>query len=495
MLFLAGIFSSLASLLVGLASPTAQVADVRESVLKVFSSVSPPNPFRPWEVTPPSDVTGSGVVIEGGRILTNAHVVAYAQQIYVQPHGSSDKLDATVEFIAEDCDLATVVLDDKEGIAGLQPIPLAADLPSLQTKVSVLGYPTGGDSLSVTEGVVSRIEFALYRFDTSALRIQVDAAINPGNSGGPGIVDGKITGVVFSRFAEGENIGYLIPAEVIRHFLDDCTADGKYDGFPRINALGSTLENPTLRRYLGLGRDDTGVVVHRVFRPEIADLLRPWDVVAACDGIRIDNGGNIAIADGVRVGWGYLVARKPTGSSVSLEIIRRGERLTVEIPTTTETNAVVEKMATVRPTYFVYGGLVFSPVTSEMLYAIPQRALAAMAGNGALLAKRMGDQRREQGEELVVTCCPILPHKLTKGYDIGMLWVVTRLNGQVIRNLRQMIELIKQNKEEFLVFEFGEMGDGKVVLDPALVEQYASEILRNNNIAAPCSEDLRDLWP
>ena len=91
-----------------------RAGEVRQSVVKIFSSQSPPNMFRPWEVTPPTELTGSGVVIEGGRVLTSAHVVAYAQQIYVQPNESSDKLDATVEFLSRDCDLATLTIDEPD---------------------------------------------------------------------------------------------------------------------------------------------------------------------------------------------------------------------------------------------------------------------------------------------------------------------------------------------------------------------------------------------
>ena len=98
--------------------------ELRKSVVKVFAAKSPPNMFRPWEVSSPADITGSGVVIEGGRILTNAHVVEYAHQIYVQPYESSDKLDATVQLLSAGVDLATLQLDDPEAVRvmGLSPL-------------------------------------------------------------------------------------------------------------------------------------------------------------------------------------------------------------------------------------------------------------------------------------------------------------------------------------------------------------------------------------
>ena len=71
-------------------------AALENSVVKIFSTMRYPDPFKPWTKQAPSEATASGVVIEGKRILTNAHVVAYATQIYVQPHRSADRLPAKV---------------------------------------------------------------------------------------------------------------------------------------------------------------------------------------------------------------------------------------------------------------------------------------------------------------------------------------------------------------------------------------------------------------
>jgi len=468
--------------------------DIKSSVVKIFSSQSPPNMFRPWEITPPSDVTGSGVLIEGGRILTNAHVVAYAQQIYVQPHESSDKLDATIEFISQECDLATLTIDEPEEIEHLKPVPLDEELPALKTKINVLGYPTGGDTLSVTEGVVSRIEYAAYSYTGRALRIQVDAAINPGNSGGPGVVENKIVGIVFSKFSSGDNIGYLIPSLVIRQFLNDWTADKKYDGFPKIGVVGATLENPSIRKYLKLKKEVTGVVIHKVTRPEAHELLKPWDVIMACDGVDIDNLGMVSIGKDIRVHWAHLISSKPPGGSVKLTVWREGKQLEIEVPTLAKLDKVIQGMEHDRPTYFIYGGIVFSPVTNELLVS-GSRTLAYLGLSGRLMPTFINKFKESPDEEIVSTVCQILPHKLTKGYEITPLSVVTHVNDQPIRNLRHMIQLIKENKEEFIIFRFEDEYEEKIVLEPKRVEKYTPEILRNNNIPWICSEDLRDIWP
>jgi putative serine protease PepD len=87
-------------------------------------------------------------------------------------------------------------LDDETFFAERPPLPRAAGLPEVTAGVAVYGYPVGGTGLSVTRGVVSRIDYDALDADTAALQIQVDAAINPGNSGGA-LVDcsGDLVGV------------------------------------------------------------------------------------------------------------------------------------------------------------------------------------------------------------------------------------------------------------------------------------------------------------
>src|SRR4051812_5285679 len=80
--------------------------NVENAVVKVFSTLRYPDPFKPWTKQAPSDVTASGVVIEGNRILTNAHVVLYSSQVQIQGNQAGDKISATVVGVAPGIDLA-----------------------------------------------------------------------------------------------------------------------------------------------------------------------------------------------------------------------------------------------------------------------------------------------------------------------------------------------------------------------------------------------------
>src|SRR6202167_1455546 len=240
------------------AADQAEAPALENSVVKIFSTMRYPDPFKPWTKQAPAEATASGVVIEGKRILTNAHVVLYASQVQVQANAAGDKVSATVIAVAPGIDLAVLQLDDASFFDSHPAIKRASELPQIKDAVLAYGFPTGGTSLSITKGIVSRIEFVPYNFPVSGLRIQVDAAINPGNSGGPAIADDKMIGLAFSHLQNAENIGYIIPNEEVELFLKGI-AGGHYDGKPGLYAELQTLENPALRGLLNLDSSVRGM--------------------------------------------------------------------------------------------------------------------------------------------------------------------------------------------------------------------------------------------
>src|ERR1700731_4013383 len=270
-----------------------QTPAIENSVVKVFATMRYPDPFKPWTKQAPSEVSASGVVIEGNRILTNAHVVLYATQVQIQANAAGDKVPATVLAVAPGIDLAVLQVDDASFFDTHPPVARASKLPQIKDAVLAYGFPTGGNSLSITKGIVSRIEFVGYNYPVSGLRIQVDAAINPGNSGGPAIAGDKMIGLAFSKLGgDTQNIGYIIPNEEVDLFLKDI-ADGRYDGKPAMYDELQTLENPALREYLKLDKGVEGMVVHRPDKTDAAYPLKEWDVLTHIGDAPIDNQGMV----------------------------------------------------------------------------------------------------------------------------------------------------------------------------------------------------------
>ena len=141
----------------------------------------------PWQRTQQSRATGTGFCIWGRQLLTNAHVVKSAVDIRVRKHGSTRRFAARIAVYAPDVDLALLELmgsdeeqDEFFGPTDELALELAEELPALQESVHVVGFPTGGTTICITEGVVSRIDLVSASAFNNLLAIQIDAAINPG---------------------------------------------------------------------------------------------------------------------------------------------------------------------------------------------------------------------------------------------------------------------------------------------------------------------------
>src|SRR6202161_1049785 len=349
------------------AADQAEVPALENSVFKIFSTMRYPDPFKPWTKQAPSEATASGVVIEGKRILTNAHAVLYASQVQIQANAGGDKLSASVLAIAPGIDLAVLQLDDPSFFDTHPPVARASKLPQIKDAVLAYGFPTGGSSLSITKGIVSRIEFVAYNYPVSGLRIQVDAAINPGNSGGPAIAGDKMIGLAFSKLGgDTQNIGYIIPNEEVDLFLKDIAADGRYHGKPAMYDELQTLENPALREYLKLDKSVEGMVVHRPEKSDADYPLKEWDVLTRIGDTPIDNQGMIKLDKDLRVGFAYKVQHLASNGKVPLTLVRAGKTLQVQLPVSAEHRTLVSDLKGSYPSYFIYGPVVFSAATWQL---------------------------------------------------------------------------------------------------------------------------------
>jgi S1-C subfamily serine protease len=493
----------LATVLVGMAWGGVRAQEpekdgVRPSVVKIFTTFRAPDPVRPWLKQPPREATGSGMVFAGERILTNAHVVQYASQVQVQAYESSEKLAARVVAIAPDVDLAVLELEDRAFFADHPPLELADALPRVQEAVEVYGYPAGGTDLSITKGIVSRIEFDAYQFMTRGLRIQVDAAINPGNSGGPALVGGKVIGLAFSKLGNADNIGYIIPAEEIRLFLAD-VEDGKYDGKPALLDEFVTLENPALRASLGLARETTGVRVQVPAFPDDPEYpLKAGDIVTRIGPHAVDNTGRVRLEDGRFLAFSYLVQRLVEDGEVPLTVLRGGTTVEVSVPVGPGRDQWLMPYLKDRyPSYFIYGPLVLSEATDEYMAILSQlpNALRALGFQGTPLVTRFGQRPAFEGERLVVVVHPMFTHPIARGYSNPFMRVVDSVNGTKVKNLRHLVELLRDLDAEFVEFRFaGVRGVETIVFRRTEALAATEEVLSDNGIRRECSDDLAPVW-
>jgi S1-C subfamily serine protease len=469
---------------------------IENSVVKVFATMRYPDPFKPWTKQAPSDVTASGVIIEGKRILTNAHVVLYASQVQIQANAAGDKVSATVVAVAPGIDLAVLQLDDPSFFDTHPPVARASKLPQIKDAVMAYGFPTGGTSLSITKGIVSRIEFVSYNYPVSGLRIQVDAAINPGNSGGPAIAGDKMIGLAFSKLGgDSQNIGYIIPNEEVELFLKDI-ADGHYDGKAAMYDELQTLENPALREFLKLDKSVQGMLVHHPDKPAASYPLKEWDVITRVGDVPIDNQGMVKLDKDLRVNFAYMIQKLVSNGQLPLTVMREGKTLQVQLPVSAEHPSLVADLKGGYPSYFVYGPLVFSTATLQFVSSFENNAglLRVLGALKSPLVTKTFDAPSADLEELVVVTSPFFPNKLANGYSNPAGSVVYSVNGTRIRSLSHLVSVLRDLKDPYVTIEFDQKGGEALVFSRPAMLAATDEILTDNGVRAQGSPALMAVW-
>lgn len=433
------------------ATPVVQKPSLYDSVVKIEVATQVPDFRTPWNSGRFGGGTGTGFIIGPNQILTNAHVVSDSRRVLVTRRGSSQKHVARVRHIAHDCDLALIELQDFTPFEGL-PFLEIGGMPKLESRVSAIGYPVGGERLSVTQGIVSRIDFSNYSHSRSDshLVIQIDAAINPGNSGGPVIQDGKLVGVAFQGNTQADNVGYIIPTPVVKRFRTDIK-DGKYDHYMDLGISPFPLFNPAMRRAFNLPEDGKGVLITNVVPEGPADgILEKGDVLLTIDGNAIDSAGNISIA-GEFVDMNEIVERKFAGDSVDFTLIRKGKKeaksLTLKAFPHARIYAIQYEQV---PRYTFFAGLVFQPLDLNLFasYKFDNRRLRQIYTDYVSegLFREMED---------VVVLTRIENDRLTTRMAGFSGLVVKTVNDIQIKNLRHLHEVLNAPEPpEYHVIEF-----------------------------------------
>ncbi len=279
-------------------------------------------------------VGGSGVVLDAnGYIVTNLHVIEGAGRIRVRlPVPATDAagesvlkpegklVGAQIVGVDRETDLAVLKVNE----TGLAYLNLAdSDNVKMGQLVFAFGSPLGLEN-SVSMGVVSA-EARQLRPEDPMIYIQTDAPINPGNSGGPLVnADGEVVGIntlILSQSGGSEGIGFAAPSNIVRAVYQQI----KLSGYVRRGIIGVKAQTitPTLAMGLGLSRD-WGVVLGDVYPrgPAAEAGLRIGDIILTLDGKTLENGRQFDVN----------VYQRPIGTTVSLEVLRGSETLTLQVP-------------------------------------------------------------------------------------------------------------------------------------------------------------------
>jgi S1-C subfamily serine protease len=280
------------------------------------------------------EAAGSGVVIsDDGLILTNAHVIANANDLTVRfSDGSTEPAELVGSFPADD--IALIQVSGREVVPATlgdsAQLQVGDEVVAIGNALDLTGQPT------VTRGIVSALDRAIEAEGVSLGNlIQTDAAINPGNSGGPLVAaDGTVVGINTAIIADSQSIGFAIAIDAIEPLIEEIRA-GDAEITPQTAFLGvSTAEvadvTDTVLDQFGVDPDDEGTFVLEVV-PDTAAAeagLEPGDLIVAVDGVDVDT--PTAVRDAVR--------ERAPGDEIVLEIQRDGElqELTVTLRAITD---------------------------------------------------------------------------------------------------------------------------------------------------------------
>ncbi|MEN6384020.1 MAG: trypsin-like peptidase domain-containing protein [Phycisphaerales bacterium] len=459
--------------------------DLKKSVVMIQIVQQPFDYTTPWKQTSISQGVGSGFIIEGKRILTNAHNVADSRYLIVKKENFAKKFPAVVEFVGHDCDLAIINVQDTTFFEGTEPLTIGG-LPQVNSTVETYGFPMGGTHLSVTQGIVSRIQTDIYSHSGADghLVVQTDAAINPGNSGGPVMMDSNVVGVAFQGMTKAENIGYMIPTTVINHFLADIN-DGKYDGFGSLGInIFDGLHNESYKEYLGLPADVQGVVVTSVMLNSSAEnVLQRNDCITQIDNYDIDNDGMIVIY-GQKYSLSEGIETKQIGEIVDVVFWRDGKKQSAKLKV--QLNRPVFEFARlydVQPPYVCFAGLTFVSASRNFLETWGREWVRDIPHMLRYLMMDSQTLNTERDRKEYVVLSQILPDQINL-YDGDFVnRPLESINGKTVMSLADVRREFKNKDLDFYVLKF--MGSEiPLLLDAKQAHQQNDAILKKYNVPA-----------
>jgi hypothetical protein len=283
---------------------------------------------------------------------------------------------------------------------------------------------------------------------------------------------------------EAENIGYMIPTTVIRHFLADID-DGKYDGFGSLGVIFYPgLHSTSYKDYLKVPPNEDGVVlIGTVMHASVESILQPDDVITRVDEYNIDNDGMVLI-HGLRLSLSEVVESKQIGETVQLTFYRRGELM--KATATIALNRLILERARQYdrpPRYVCFAGLVFVPATRNFLETwgrqwpkdIPFYLRYLFAHSVQLNT----DRRRKE----YVVFSGIMPDEVNSYAVEFKNHVVESINGITIHSLDDVHNAFRQTAERFHTMTF--MGNKRILpIDAAKAQARHQPILDKYHIPA-----------
>lgn len=282
-----------------------QVVEEESAVTKVVEEATP----SVITVSTNNQDVGSGFIVSSdGLIVTNKHVVADTTLIYKVVIGKEEAVEVKNIYRDPLNDLAILKVEKNNLVA----VELGdSDKLKVGQSVIAIGTPLGEFRSTVTKGIVSGLGRGITAGSPEYSEklenvIQTDAAINPGNSGGPLFSSGgQVIGVNVAVSANGQNIGFALPINLIKESIDYFRKTGEFE-----------------RPYLGVGYkmissgEQKGAWVQTILEnsPASKSNIKIGDIITKIDGEDLDTSDDGAVVK--------MINKKKIGQTVEVTLVR-----------------------------------------------------------------------------------------------------------------------------------------------------------------------------
>ena len=418
------------------------------------------------------------MAISPQTILVTAQLIANSTFVELEKFGSGEKCPATVVEKDYAANLAILTPGDSTFLDDIDPLKIVSKRLKIGEKLNVVQFESN-DKPRLAYGSLKGIEVNSYPLHAASLLVfKIEVVLSEIGSSYtlPILRRGKLVGLMM-RHNKGAQTITIVPPPVINHFLVDLY-DNHYEGFPHAAFSFSNLEDPQLRRYLGLTNNTYGIFIDKVRPGGPANLagLRTGDVLMAIDYFFIDKTGQYNDPDYGKLSVAHLTTtRSYAGDQRIFRILREKKEMDIEVTLDAlkpEEYAVPLYIIDKAPRFSVVGGLIFQELSRQYLKewgrewktSAPQELVNYFRNQWDLVAP---------GKKIVFVS-QILPSEGNIGYGRVTYLTLKSLNGLEISRLEDIQEALKQPINGFHKFEFEQ--------DPKIIYLNAQTLHDENQI-------------
>lgn len=436
---------ALAVLLAAMITPCqAQRSSPEKSIVRVNATLQDYSFLRPWEKGAPTPRRGLGAVLKGNRVLITSEMCVNSTFLELEHPSSGARVPARIAGIDYEANLAVLEPADSNSkvFEGLEALEIDDSVVGGDT-LNVWQVEDNGDGVS-TDVEVLRVDVGRYFIPGSVFLLyqvkgSLQARVNSFTL--PVVKNGKLAGLLLSYSSKEQTAGVL-PSPIIKAFLADLE-DGDYKGFPNLGINFAQMLDETFREFAGVEEREGGIFVEEVAKGGSADKagIKEGDVILSIAGQAIDSRGNYSHPTYGKLSFSHLVrGSAKTGDKIKLDIIRDSDPLSVDVTLTRKYPGeylIDPYMFDRGPKYLIFGGLIFQELTLPYLESWGEE-WTSRAPFKLVHANANPHPLEEEGREKLVFLSNVLKTPSTLGYEAINSVVVTEVNGNFIKNIKDL---------------------------------------------------------